>query len=83
MSIVFWTAQNEYVDPTTHCLVQGSEAFEHEREALREMGAPDTEFLIFHDIVPEDRDNAICKAEATPAFIQWLEDEDMLDSEGF
>ena len=78
MSKAFWYAQNEFVDPTTCCLVQGSEAFEHERSALADLGAPDTEFLIFHDIVPEDRDNAVCSAEATPAFIRWLEEQDML-----
>ena len=82
MSKAFWTAQNEFVDPTTHCLVQGKEAFEHERAALKEMGAPDTEFIEFIDIVPEDRDNAICEAEATPAFISWLEAMEML-VEGF
>ena len=78
MSTVSWYAQNEFVDPTTFCLVQGKEAFEHERQALAEMHAPDTEFLVFHDIVPEDRDNAVCTAEATPAFIEWLEANEML-----
>lgn len=81
MSKAFWTAQNEYVDPTTFCLVQGKEAFEHERAALKEMGAPDTEFLVFHDIVPEDRDNAICEAEVTIPFLNWLEANDMLVTE--
>ena len=74
----FWFAQNEDTDES-FCLLQGEAAFEPERRALAEMGAPDTELLVFHDIQPEDRDNAICEAECTIPFIEWLEANEMLE----
>lgn len=75
--LVSWYAQNEDTDEFG-CLLQHSDAIEPERRTLAEMGAPDTEFLRFRDIVPEDRDSALCTAEATPAFHQWLLDNDMV-----
>lgn len=68
-----WYAQNEYVDPATCCLVHGSEAFEPEREALKAMGAPDTDSIHFYDVVPEDRDSSIVLADVTPALRSWME----------
>ena len=73
-----WYAQNEETDEY-FCLLQGADAFEPERRALAAMGAPDTELLVFHDVIPEDRDNAICLAQCTPAFVEWLRTNDMLE----
>jgi hypothetical protein len=81
MSKAFWYAQNEDTDPPG-CLLQGEAAFEPERRTLKEMGAPDTEFLIFHDVQPVDRDDAVCEAEATPAFIDWCIEQGILSEEG-
>jgi hypothetical protein len=77
MSKAFWYAQNEDTNPPG-CYLQGSEAFEPERRTLKEMGAPDTEFIQFIDVAPIDRDDAICEAEVTPAFIAWAEANDIL-----
>jgi hypothetical protein len=72
-----WFVVNE--DNDEGILYSGKEAFEFEREALRAMGAPDTDKIVFRDIVPEDRDSAIAVGSGTPAFVQWLVDNGMLE----
>lgn len=69
-----WWAQNEATDPPG-CLLSGPDAFEPEREALREMGAPDVDQIVFHDIFPEDRDSATVTADVTPALRDWIREQ--------
>lgn len=76
MKNVEWWAQNEDTNEDG-CLLQGEEAFEAERACLAAMGAPDTDQIVFSDIVPEDRDTALCTAQATEAFAAWLKAEDI------
>jgi len=46
-------------------------AYEAERAALKEWGAPDTEALVFESVLPEDRESAMATAVASDAFIKW------------
>jgi hypothetical protein len=66
-----WIAQNEAVDEDGFYLEDGTAAYEAERAALKEMGAPDTEAIQFISILPEDRDEAMVEAEVSEAFAAW------------
>ena len=65
-----WLTINEKTDEDGFYL-QGEAAYEAERAALKEWGAPDTEALVFESVFPEDRESTMATAVASDAFIKW------------
>lgn len=72
-----WQAQNEATDEDGFFL-DGAAFLEAEREELRTMGAPDVDAIVFGEYEVVDRDEAWITASVSPAFHQWLVDNDML-----
>jgi len=70
MKTLSWLTMNEATDEDGFYL-QGEAAYEAERAALKEMGAPDTDQIEFTSIEPEDRDSAMAEAKVTEAFEKW------------
>jgi hypothetical protein len=70
-----WWAQNEATNEDGFLMNSeddGDNVFRAEREALAEMGAPDTDSIRFESILAEDRDTARVVAFVTPALHEWL-----------
>ena len=70
MQKLAWLTVNEEVDKDGFYL-QGEAAYEAERRALEAYGAPQTEAIVFHSILPEDRDSAMAEATVPDVFATW------------
>jgi hypothetical protein len=71
-----WTAQNDTTDENGFFL-QDEAAFAAERAALAEMGAPETDAIVFEKIEATDRDEAECLALVPEAFADWAFEQDI------
>lgn len=70
-----WWAQNEATNDDgflMNSVDDGERVLQAERDALAEMGAPDTDKIVFHSILAEDRDSARVVAMVTPELLLWL-----------
>jgi len=66
-----WLAINEAIDKDGFYLQDGPRLRGLEADALKALGAPDTEEIVFLSVQPEDRDSAMVEARVTPAFAAW------------
>jgi hypothetical protein len=66
-----WIAVNEATDAAGFYLEDGPELREIERRVLKAWGAPGTEHIQFHSILPEDRDEAMVEADVPEEFAKW------------
>jgi hypothetical protein len=66
-----WIAINEATDEEGFYLEDSPKLREIERAELKALGAPATEHIQFHSILPEDRDSALVEADVPEEFAKW------------